>query len=115
MKKSIWTILKELLFGGAGYNVTVYKLDDAGSYFYFNKKHYCEKCGALLETQSESTIEENYDSGATLLDGGGMNGTAKVIRHYFYCSQCDKRFTAKELKEAEKGKGKRSCLSTSKT
>ena len=121
MKKSIWrTILGGLSFGGVlkknGFELyrsnpdhfgIVYKYEDGGPYFYFKKKHYCEKCGELLEKREESTFEEEYDYGMVETS---IIGPAKIIRYFFYCKQCEKNFTAKELKEAKHNRKKNLTL-----
>ena len=117
MKKSIWKrILGGFFVGGRiklngkgfefsrmgfGYIGKVYKWEGAGIYFYLIKKHYCERCDGLLEKREESTFEEDYEYGMTETS---IIGPAKIIRHFFYCTQCEKKYTAKELKEAERRK-----------
>jgi len=93
------SIVKDLLFGGSDYNNTRHDFKDASPYFYFIKKHYCKKCAELLTRKSENTIETNLDYN-TILDSQ-MCGPTKLIRYYFYCSQCNIKYSTKELKELE--------------
>jgi len=99
MKNSFKDNLIEFLGLNPNYNGTIISSDNAEPYFNYLKKHYCEKCGGLLEKKDESTIEKNPTSYATT--EFGLIGTFKIVRYYFYCSPCDRKFTAKELKEIE--------------
>lgn len=73
-------------------------------------KHLCPVCnGKLKKTKaskivnSDSEEAKNYDFSAP---DGYMTGNVKFIRTEFCCTGCGKSFSAGEIYQAEKNKGK---------
>lgn len=79
-------------------------------FYFFYKKHYCNKCNGLLERKkrekivnSESEEAKNYDF--TVADIA-VKGNMKFITYYFECPDCGRKYEISELKRIEKLKRK---------
>ena len=105
LKKNGFELTKSVYREKEDYIGIAYVYENAWPYFYFIKKHYCEKCNGLLEKQAEITIEENYNFGSHGEFTSSTIGPAKVIRYnHFHCLQCGWKISTKELRELERRK-----------
>lgn len=77
-------------------------------FYFFYKKHYCNKCNGLLQRKrrekivnSESEEAKNYDFS---MPGGDtfLIGDVKFVTYYFECSDCGRKYEIPELKRIEK-------------
>ena len=73
-------------------------------FFVYLKKHFCPYCGQKLSRKrvsefvhSDSEKAKNYDF--NLADNTEIKGYAKFTHIEFFCSNCQKQFTVKEVKE----------------
>lgn len=82
-----------------------------GTPFFFRKKHYCEKCSALLVTKKREKIVNSFSEEAKNYDFSLLDtylvGNIKFVTYYFECSNCKTIYENLELIRIEKEKRKK--------
>ena len=75
-------------------------------FFTFSKKHFCHHCGKILEIKKVSKIINSKSIEAKDFDFSSgdsyLSGDVEFNYHLFFCIDCDKYYSVKEIKEKEK-------------
>ena len=72
------------------------------------KKHYCPKCNKVLTVRKIDKVVNSMSGEAKSFDfdngENSMRGDVKFIWNVFYCSDCNKEITIKDMKKYELSK-----------
>lgn len=81
-----------------------------GTPYFFHKKHYCEKCNAILAVKKKEKIVNSFSEEAKNYDFSSLDtylvGNIKFVTYYFECTGCKAVYENVELILLEREKRK---------